>query len=98
MSHLPLIVFVIVWGLISFYFAWRFRPVRQFLAGAFFESWGIQLYLYFAKISVPLLGTDIVFTPEVSFARSFVHLALFLLCLYFGFFWKPKVPAESAVG
>ena len=90
MHYFPLLVFIIIWALGALYLAWRFRAVRQFLAGAFFESWGIQLYLYFAKVSVPLLGTDIVFTPQVSFARSFVHLILFLLCLYYGFFWKPK--------
>ncbi len=93
--YLMLAVFIITWALAAFYLAWRFRPVRQFLAGAFFESWGIQLYFYFAKVSVPLLGTGIVFTPQMSFARSFVHLILFLLCLYYGFFWKPKA-AESA--
>jgi hypothetical protein len=93
MNHVFLVCIVIIWALIALYLAVRFRPVRQFLAGAFFESWGIQLYLYYAKVSVPLLGTDIVFTPQVSFARSFVHLILFLLCLYYGFFWKPKAPA-----
>ena len=90
MNHVLLAIILVVWALISLYLAWRFRPVRQFLAGAFFESWGIQLYLYYAKVSVPLLGTNIVFTPQISFARSFVHLILFLLCFYFGFIWKPK--------
>ena len=85
-----LVAVAIVWGLTTLYLAYRFREVRKFLAGAFFVSWGIQLYLYFAKISVPLLGTNIVFTPEISAVRSIPHFIFFVLCLYFGFFSKPK--------
>jgi hypothetical protein len=43
-----------------------------------------------AKISVPLLGTNLVFTPEISGVRSIVHLILFGLCLYFGFIKTPE--------
>jgi hypothetical protein len=75
---------------------YRFREFRKFLAGAFFVSWGIQLYLYFAKVSVPLLGTNLVFTPEISGARSIPHFIFFLICLYFGFFSKPKGSSSSA--
>ena len=60
-----LLAAVVVWGLATIYLAYRFREFRKFLAGAFFVSWGIQLYLYFAKVSVPLLGTNFVFTPEI---------------------------------
>ena len=56
----------IVWGLPTIYLAYRFREYRKFLAGAFFVSWGNLLYLYFANVSVPLLGTNVVFTPESS--------------------------------
>jgi hypothetical protein len=42
------------------------------------------------KVSVPLAGTSFVVTPQIDFYRSFIHLILFLLCLYFGFFSKPK--------
>jgi hypothetical protein len=85
-----LVAVAIVWGLTALYLAYRFREFRKFLAGAFFVSWGIQLYLYFAKVSVPLLGTNFVFTPEVSGVRSIPHFIFFVLCLYFGFFSKPK--------
>jgi hypothetical protein len=91
-----LLAAVIVWGLPTIYLAYRFRAYRKFLAGAFFVSWGIQLYLYSAKVSVPLLGTDLVFTPEISGARCIPHFILFLLCLYFGFFSKPRESPLSA--
>jgi hypothetical protein len=68
--------------------AWQNREFRKFLAGAFFVSSGILFYLYLADVSVPLLGTSFVETPQVSGGRSIVHFILFLLCFYFGF-WKP---------
>ena len=74
----------------SLYFAWRNRDFRKFLAGAFFVSSGILLYLYLADVSVPLLGTSFVEAPKVSAGRSIVHFILFLLCLYFGFVRTPK--------
>jgi hypothetical protein len=58
-----LFIALIVLGLPTLYFAWRSREFRKFLAGAFFVSAGIQLYLYLAKVSVPLLGTNLVVTP-----------------------------------
>jgi hypothetical protein len=77
-------------GLPTFYFAWRSREFRKFLAGAFFVSAGILFYLYLANVSVPLLGTHIVLTPQVSGLRSIPHFIFFLLCFYFGFIKKPK--------
>jgi D-alanyl-lipoteichoic acid acyltransferase DltB (MBOAT superfamily) len=74
----------------SLYFAWRSRDFRKFLAGAFFVSSGILFYLYLADVSVPLLGTSFVDTPEISGGRSIIHFILFLLCLYFGFVGAPK--------
>ncbi len=50
----------------SLYFAWRNRDVRKFLAGAFLVSSGILFYLYLAGVSVPLLGTRFVETPEIG--------------------------------
>ena len=91
-----LVAVAIVWGLTTLYLAYRFREFRKFLAGAFFVSWGIQLYLYFAKVSVPLLGTNFVFTPEVSGVRSIPHFIFFVLCLYFGFFSKRKGSSSTA--
>jgi len=89
-----IIVFYIIAAVIlaaaSLYFAWRSRDFRKFLAGAFFVSSGILFYLYLANVSVPLLGTGFVETPNLSAGRSIVHFVLFLLCLYFGFLRKPK--------
>lgn len=81
------------WGALNLYWAFRFREYRKFLAGAFFVSWGVQLYFYFMNVSVPLAGTSFVVTPQIDFYRSFIHLTLFVLCLYFGFFSRPKGPA-----
>jgi hypothetical protein len=85
-----LLITLIVLGLPTLYLASRSRDFRKFLAGAFFVSAGIQFYLFLAKVSVPLLGTHIVVTPEISGWRSIVHFILFGLCLYFGFIQKPK--------
>jgi uncharacterized protein (DUF486 family) len=74
----------------SLYFAVRNRNVRKFLAGAFFVSSGILFYLYLADVSVPLLGTSFVETPQISAGRSVVHFILFSLCFYFGFDCNPK--------
>ena len=60
----------------------------QFLVGAFFVSSGILFYLYLAGVSVPLLGTSFVESPQLSGGRSSVYFILFLLCFYFGFFLK----------
>jgi len=37
-------------------------------------------YCYLADVSVPLLGTSFVETPQISGGRSIVHFILFLLC------------------
>jgi hypothetical protein len=89
-----LFVALIVLGLPTLYFAWRSREFRKFLAGAFFVSAGIQFYLYLAKVSVPLLGTNLVLTPQISGWRSVIHFILFGLCLYFGFIKKPKASGK----
>ena len=85
-----LLIALIVLGLPTLYLASRSRDFRKLLAGAFFVSAGIQFYLCLAKVSVPLLGTNLVVTPEISGWRSIVHFILFGLCLYFGFIQKPK--------
>jgi hypothetical protein len=46
-------------------------------------------------VSVPLLGTDLVLTPEVSGWRSIIHFILFGICLYFGFIKEPKASTGS---
>jgi hypothetical protein len=85
-----ILIALVVLGVPTLYFAWRSREFRKFLAGAFFVSAGIQFYLYLARVSVPLLGTNLVLTPEISAWRSIVHFSLFGLCLYFGFIKKPR--------
>ena len=88
------IIAALIMAIGSFYFALRNRDFRKFLAGAFFVSSGILSYLYFAGVSVPLLGTGFVETPQISGGRSIVHFILFLLCFYFGFVRKPKAQAK----
>ena len=80
----------IIMGVGSLYFAWQNRDFCKFLAGAFFVSSGILFYLYLADVSVPLLGTGFIETPEISAGRSIVHFILFVLCFYFGFVRRPK--------
>ena len=75
----------------TMYFVVKSREYRKFLAGAFFMSAGIQFYLYLAGVSIPLLGTDFVQTPEMSALRSIPHFIFFLLTFYFGFIKKPKI-------
>jgi uncharacterized protein (DUF486 family) len=84
------IIVAVILAVGSLYFAWRNRDFRKFLAGAFFVSSGILFYLYLADVSVPLLGTSFVETPQISGGRSIVHFVLFLFCVYFGFVGKPK--------
>lgn len=85
-----LIVATLIFGPPSLYLAVRSRDVRKFLAGAFFVSSGIQFYLFLMQLSVPIMGTNFVQTPELSSVRSSIHFVGFLLCFYFGFIRKPK--------
>src|SRR5262245_47208434 len=85
-----LVTAIVVGGIPTLYFAVRGREYRKFLAGAFFVSGGIQFCFYLAHVSVPLIGTSVVQTPQLSLVRSIIHLSLFLTCLYFGFIRKPK--------
>jgi hypothetical protein len=66
------------------------QDVCKFLAGAFFVNAGTLLYLYLARVSVPILGTGLIETPEVSGMRSIVHAALFVTFFYLGFIRKWK--------
>ena len=63
----------------------NWKEVCKFLAGAFFVSAGMQFYFYIAGLTVPLVGTDIVQSPDLSGVRAIVHFILFLLTFYFGF-------------
>ena len=89
-----LVVFIILYAVAALYVAIKYREVRKFLAGAFFVSSGILCYLWVTGTSLPIVlpyaGTVAVETPNISGQRAIVHFILFLLCLYFGFFSKPK--------
>lgn len=85
-----IVVAVVAAALAALYLAWRFREFRKFLAGAFLVSGGTQLYLYAVQISVPLLGTGLVQTPDVSAARGIFHLILFVVCFVTGFLTSPR--------
>jgi uncharacterized membrane protein len=76
--------------IVTIYFAIKSVDFRKFLSGAFFVSGGVQLYLAFAKVSIPVLGTDVVQHAELGYARGILHLILCLVCFYFGFIKKPK--------
>jgi hypothetical protein len=91
------LIAIVLFGLPTLYFALRSREFRKFLAGAFFVSAGIQFYLYLAKVSVPLLGTDLVVTPEISRWRCIPHFIFFLLCLYYGFIKTPKGSSSNSL-
>ena len=90
-SMLPYLVgAIILIGLPTIYVAMRYREYRKFLAGAFFVSSGMQFYFYLAKLPIPLMWTSAVQSPELSGVRGTIHFALFLVCLYFGWFFHPK--------
>jgi hypothetical protein len=66
----------------------NWREVCKFLSGAFFVSAGVLFYLYLTDTPVPLLGTDVVLSPEVNGLRSIVHFAFFLIAFDLGFVRK----------
>ncbi len=84
------IILILLILLLTIYFVVKSVDFRKFLTGAFFVSGGIQLYLAFAKVSIPVLGTDIVQNSELGYIRGTVHLILCLICFYFGFIKKNK--------
>jgi len=51
-------------------------------------SVGVLFYFYLTNTPVPLLGTDVVISPEVNGLRSIAHFAFFLICFYLGFIRK----------
>lgn len=85
--YLILIISIII---ITIYFVIKSVDFRKFLSGAFFVSAGIQLYLAYAKVSIPVLGTNLIQTSDVGYTRGVLHLVLCIVCFYFGFIRKPK--------
>jgi hypothetical protein len=78
-------------AILTVYFVRKSKEFRKFLSGAFFVSGGIQLYLSLANVSIPLLGTDLVQTPEIGGIRCIPHFIFSGLCFYYGFVQKPKI-------
>ncbi len=64
----------------------NWKEVCKFLSGAFFVSAGANWYLSWSHIAVPFLGFTM--SPELLGYRGFIHFALFLITLYFGFIRK----------
>lgn len=89
-----LVIFIVLYAAAALYVAIKYREVRKFLAGAFFVSSGVLSYLWMTGTPVPIVlpyaGIISVETPDISGQRAIIHFILFLLCLYFGFFSKPK--------
>ena len=88
-----LVAAIIVIGLPTLNVAVRYSEYRKVLAGAFFVSSGMQFYFYLAKIQIPLMWTSAVQSPELSGVRGTIHFLLFLVCLYFGWFFRQRSSA-----
>jgi hypothetical protein len=88
---LPYLVAAII---VTLYVAVRYREYRKFLARAFFVSSGMQFYFYLAKLPIPLIWTSAVQSPHLSAVRGTIHFALFLVCLYFGWFFRAERPVD----
>ena len=88
-----LVAAIILVGLPTLYVAVRYREYRKFLAGAFFVSSGMQFYFFLAGIPIPLIWTEAVQSPQLSLVRGTIHFALFLVCLYFGWFFRRRPAA-----
>ena len=88
-----LVTAILIVGLPTTYLAVRYREYRKFLAGAFFVSSGMQFYFYLANIPIPLMWTDAIQSPQLSLVRGAIHFSLFLVCLYFGWFFRKQPSA-----
>jgi hypothetical protein len=67
------IILVLSMIALTLYFVIKSVDFRKFLTGAFFVSAGVQLYLAYAKVSIPVVGTDIVQTSEVGYTRGIIQ-------------------------
>jgi len=67
------------------------KEVLKFLSGAFFVTAGASWYFSLLHVSIPFpfFGFTAM-SPEFLGMRGFIHFALFLVCLYFGFIKKWK--------
>lgn len=65
---------------LTLWLAVRSIAVTTFLCGAFFVSSGTLLYLHLAKVSVPVIGTGMVLSPQAHLFRASVHGLLCIAC------------------
>ncbi len=85
------IILILLISLVTIYFVIKSVDFRKFLSGAFFVSAGIQIYLAYAQVAIPVLGTNLVQTSNVGYSRGIIHLILCVICFYFGFIRKNKL-------
>lgn len=76
------LILILITAIISIYFAFKSHEFRKFLAGAFFVSGGIQLYLAYMHVSIPVAGTTILQEASLGYTRGIMHLVLSLVCIY----------------
>jgi hypothetical protein len=69
---------------------WLILPRGVCRCGSSFLIAVADLYFYLAKIPIPLIWTSAVQSPELSAVRGTIHFVLFLVCLYFGWFFRAK--------
>ena len=66
----------------------QLERVYKFSLWRILRECGVLFYLCLTGTPVPLLGTDVVITPEVNGLRSIAHFTFFLICFYLGFIRK----------
>ena len=67
----------------------KWKEIAKFLSGAFFVTAGASWYFAWYKVDLPFMGTTM--SHQFLFYRGFLHFALFLITLYFGFIRKYKL-------
>ena len=66
-----------------------YKAILKFLSGAFFVTAGASWYFSWFQVSIPFPFFGFTsMSPEFLGIRGFIHFALFLACLYFGFIKK----------
>jgi hypothetical protein len=62
------------------------KEVCKFLSGAFFVSSGVNWYMSYQRIAVPIFGYKV--PPKFLAIRGCIHFVLFLVTTFFGFIKK----------
>jgi hypothetical protein len=65
------------------------KEVCKFLSGGFFVTMGASWYFAYYRVAVPFFNTTL--SPDFLFIRGFIHLGMFLLTFYFGFFRRTNL-------